>query len=97
MNATEEEHTGRSGCGFGPACNKPGSTGTVHDKPDHATGGKKAARRDGFQCRNNALPEIVFLVKRNILCEWKTMLLTGAVAWTPMLFTDDMLQKKGFL
>lgn len=27
-------------------------------KPDHATGGKKAARRDGFQCRNNALPEI---------------------------------------
>lgn len=57
LNATEEEHTGRSGCGFGPACNKSGSTGTVHDKPDHATGGKKAARRDGFQCRNNALPE----------------------------------------
>ena len=39
----------------------------------------------------------VFLVKRNILCEWKTVLLTEAVAWTPMLFTDDMLQKKGFL
>jgi hypothetical protein len=57
LNATEEEHTGRSGCGFGPACNKSGSTGTVHDKPDHATGGKKATRRDGFQCRNNALPE----------------------------------------
>ena len=33
----------------------------------------------------------VFLVKRNILCEWKTVLLTGAVAWTPMLLTDDML------
>ena len=39
----------------------------------------------------------VFLVKRNILCEWKTVLLTGAVALTPMLLTDDMLQKKGFL
>lgn len=39
----------------------------------------------------------VFLVKRNILCEWKTALLTGAVALTPMLLTDDMLQKKGFL
>jgi hypothetical protein len=37
----------------------------------------------------------VFLVKRNILCEWKTVLLTGAVALTPMLLTDDMLQKKG--
>jgi hypothetical protein len=39
----------------------------------------------------------VFLVKRNILCEWKAVLLTGAVAWAPMLLTDDMLQKKGFL
>ena len=39
----------------------------------------------------------VFLVKRNILCEWKTVLLTEAVAWTLMLLTDDMLQKKGFL
>jgi hypothetical protein len=39
----------------------------------------------------------VFLVKRNILCEWKAVLLTGAVAWTPMLRKDDMLQKKGFL
>ena len=27
----------------------------------------------------------------------KQLLLTGAVAWTPMLRTDDMLQKKGFL
>lgn len=39
----------------------------------------------------------VFLVKRNILCEWKAVLLTGAVAWAPMLLTDGMLQKKGFL
>jgi hypothetical protein len=38
----------------------------------------------------------IFLVKRNILCEWKTVLLTGAVAWTPILLADDMLQKKGF-
>ena len=83
MNATEEEHTGRRGCGFGPACNKSGSTGTVHDKPDHATGGKKAARRDGFQCRNNALPEAGYyeskkLEEENKLLRAKTETLENA-------------------
>jgi hypothetical protein len=48
-------------------------------------------------CFLSTLQQRFFLVKRNILCEWKAVLLTGAVAWAPMLLTDDMLRKKGFL
>ena len=44
----EKKRSGGDGCGFGPACLQPGSTGTVHDKSGHDSGGKTASGRNGL-------------------------------------------------